>query len=157
MVIFGESLVGYFEPLQLRDVLLGRVVERELPFVTQSHDGHRREALGHGCDAEHRARIHRLLRGDVAQARHAHVHDPVVQDDCPRGAGNVLALRELPHDAVHRGKDGAELRLASGVGEAALLGGQQGGQRDEECGNVAEVHWSLAGDGGTWREMGRPG
>ena len=79
----------------------------------------------------------------VAMSRrpsHAHVHDPVVQDDCPRGAWNVLALRELPHDAVHRGKGGAELRLASRVGEAALLGGQHGGQRDDEGGNVAEVH-----------------
>ena len=80
---------------KLGHVFFGRIVERELPFVTKLQDAHRREALRHRCDAEHRVGISRDLRGDVAVPDRADVRELAVDDDAPHGAGDVIALGEF--------------------------------------------------------------
>ena len=87
------------ERLHLRDVLLRRIVERQLAFVAQLQDGDRGEALGHRRDAEDRVGGDRRLRRHVAIAGDAGVRELAVDDHAPGRAGHVRVARRSPGTA----------------------------------------------------------
>ena len=90
--------------------MLGRIVERQLAFVAQLEDRHRGEALRHRRDAEDGVGVDRRLRGDVAEAGRAGVRELAVDDDAPRGAGDVLLGGEVREETIDVGERGRELR-----------------------------------------------
>ena len=77
------------EALELRNVSLGRIVERQLARIAKLENRHRREALGHRRDAKDRVGVDRRFGLDVAHAHRALVRELAIDDDAPRRAGRV--------------------------------------------------------------------
>ena len=137
-VVFGETLgvrqqvpdrdprrVGrrVAEGLQLRNVSLGRIVERQLARITELENRHRREALGHRRDAKDRVDVDRRLGLDVAHAHRALVRELAIDHDAPRRAGRMNRRRVVAEDFVDVRKRRRQLRPTVGFGKLRGRGG----------------------------------
>jgi len=60
---------------KLRKVFFHRIVERQLSFVDQDRDGHRRDRLRHGSDPEEMVHPHGLTSLETAATDRAEVED----------------------------------------------------------------------------------
>ena len=105
------------EVLELRDILLGGIVERQLARIAKLEDRHRREALGHRRDAKDRVRVDWRLRRDVAHTHRSLVRQLAVDDDAPRGAWCMDRRGVLRQDAIDVRERRRELRAALRVAE----------------------------------------
>ena len=108
---------GIAEVLQLGNVALGGIIERQLPRVAELENRHRREALRHRCDAKHRVGVDRRLRRDVADAHRSLVRQFPVDDDAPRRARGVDRRREFGEKPVDVRERRRELGPAPRVAE----------------------------------------
>ncbi len=88
-------------PLQLGDVVRGRVVQAEMPFIAEEEHRGRGEALGHRGDAEHglggRERV--LPHGRRSDA--AGVEQVAADDHAIRDAGDRLLGDEPVDEPIH--------------------------------------------------------
>ena len=82
------------------------LVERDLAFLDQHHEGDTRDRLGHRIDAENRIVLDRNLAFEVGKALHRRMDDlaaAVDQKLGPREAAGVdVALLQMIFDAVER-------------------------------------------------------
>src|SRR6476646_9285566 len=86
------------QPLQLRHVPLGWIVQRQFAGVAELQDRHGREALRHRRDTENRVAIDWTLRRQFAESRDARMSELAVDDDAPGGAGYVRLFRKITDD-----------------------------------------------------------
>ena len=121
------------EGLQLRNVSLGRIVERQLARITELENRHRREALGHRCDAKDRVCVDRRFGLDVAHAHRALVRELAIDHDAPRRAGRMDRGRVVREDFVDVRKRRREFGAAVGRKE---LAGRLPGKMPATCGKV---------------------
>ena len=107
---------------------VNRVVERDLAFLDQHHEGDRGDRLGHRIDAEDGVGLAGQAPGQVALAADELVHDLAVTGDEDLGAGHAAGLQVLFADeAVELGEAvGAEAKGAGigHVGSWSLTGKQ---------------------------------
>ena len=92
-------------PLELRQVLFDRILDRQLALVLQDHDPDCRDRLGHRGDAEHRILRHRLLGLQILKADRIELLDALrVADNRYRTSNHPLV-----HELLHSWRDGFEL------------------------------------------------
>ena len=91
----GDPLV-----LELRQVLLDGVVQRELAFVDEHHDGRGGDALRLRSDPEHGVRLHGLLGLAIRETDRGDVQHLVLVRDQGHRAGEFFALDERSQDRV---------------------------------------------------------
>ena len=91
----GDLLV-----LELRQVLLDRIVQRELTFVDKHHDRRGGDALGLRGDPEDGVGLHGLLPFDIRETDRGHVQDLGLVRDERHGAGEFFPLHEGGEDGV---------------------------------------------------------
>ncbi|MEJ2082069.1 MAG: hypothetical protein P8Y94_07815 [Acidobacteriota bacterium] len=63
------------------DVLRHRLVEHELPFLEEDHDGRRRNRLGHGVDPKNGIGLDRFSGLDVGEAERLEINQLAVPSD----------------------------------------------------------------------------
>jgi hypothetical protein len=96
--------------VELGDVPGGGIVERQLSLVAELEDRQGGEALRHRGDPEDRVDGDRGLRGDVAHAERARVHEIPVHHHAVSEARHGLLLRPLAEETVDLRERGGELR-----------------------------------------------
>ena len=98
----GVEALEHFQVCQLRQVLLGRIVEAEPALLDQLHHRQRRDRLGHRRDAENGVDGHRPAAGGVCHSEGALIHDAAAIGDHRDHAWNVAARDRIGQHLVDR-------------------------------------------------------
>ena len=124
----GGARVGRNEPAH-------RVVERDLPFLDEHHDGDGRERLGLRGDAEHRVGCHASPAFLVRPADRALVRDLAIAEHQRDRARDAIAVHVLLEKAVDPMKPrGGEPVFERGIASGCCLADGGAGENDEQEG-----------------------